>query len=75
MKIFDKIKSFFTKIKTWLADNHVKKIGNLAVMTVFLILHEAFIAGIFFGFFLINNKEFLNSLYEKFIALFKKKEA
>lgn len=75
MKIIDKVKSFFAKIKSWLDSNHVKKLSNLAIMVALFILHKPFLAGIFFGFFLINNKEFLNSLYEKLIGLFKKKEA
>lgn len=71
----NKLKALIEKVKTWLANNHIKKIGNLAITIAFLILSKPFLAGIFFGFFLINNKELLNSLYEKLVGLFKKKEA
>lgn len=64
--------SLIQKVEDWLKNNNVQKIGNFAISVGLWIIKYKFLAGIFFGFFIVANKDLFLKLWNSFKAMFLK---
>lgn len=64
--------SLIQKVEDWLKNNNVQKVGNFLISMGLWIIKHKFLAGIFFGFFIVANKDLFLKLWNSFKGMFMK---
>lgn len=63
------MKELISKIEAFLTNNNVQKVSNALIATALWIFNFKIIAGVFFGFFIVANKDLFASLWTKVKAM------